>query len=289
MTERRCVVTLVTVAAMLLGARRASAQNAKSLSGADTSVAKRAVHRLRVLTPDSQPVIYANVSVNGGMPGITNERGEMVLGSNRIRNATVSVRRIGFTPWFGRLDFPDTASVTTVTLTRLAQSLAQTRVTASMSPSSPFVQGFYDRWLDRQKGLLSGTFIGPEELEFRHPDLITSVLRGLNGVTIQKFEPPSSGSGNRFKPAEGGPMQLIAMSSGSPNCPMAIVVDGKQHYPDPVPGTSPPVYVTFLDQVIPVSDVMAIEVYPRGGNMPISLQVDDNRCGVIAFWTGSRH
>jgi hypothetical protein len=34
--------------------------------------------------------------------------------------------------------------------------------------------------------------------------------------------------------------------------------------------------------------VMGIEVYARGGNMPISLQVKDPRCGVIAFWTGGR-
>jgi len=38
-----------------------------------------------------------------------------------------------------------------------------------------------------------------------------------------------------------------------------------------------------------VNDVMAIEVYERGGNMPISLQVNDTKCGVIALWTGSRH
>jgi hypothetical protein len=31
-----------------------------------------------------------------------------------------------------------------------------------------------------------------------------------------------------------------------------------------------------------------IEVYVRGGNMPISMQFQDTLCGVIAFWTGSR-
>lgn len=59
---------------------------------------------------------------------------------------------------------------------------------------------------------------------------------------------------------------------------MAIVVDGKQMYGDVV-----------IDKVVDVNDVMAIEVYPRAGNTPISMQFDDTKCGVVAFWTGSRH
>jgi hypothetical protein len=43
-----------------------------------------------------------------------------------------------------------------------------------------------------------------------------------------------------------------------------------------------------VDALINVNDVMAIEVYARGGNVPISLQVNDTKCGVVAFWTGSR-
>ena len=62
---------------------------------------------------------------------------------------------------------------------------------------------------------------------------------------------------------------------------MAIVVDGMQQYP-PLGG------VVHIDMLLEANDVMAIEVYDRGGNMPISLQVNDTKCGVIAFWTGSR-
>jgi hypothetical protein len=46
--------------------------------------------------------------------------------------------------------------------------------------------------------------------------------------------------------------------------------------------------VVDLNKYIDATDVAAIEVYVRGGNMPISLQADDNACGVIAIWTGAR-
>jgi hypothetical protein len=253
---------------------------------ADTSAmnASGTMHTLRVVSADGNPVVFANVSIGGGTTRITNDKGELPLGAGRLHNATTSVKRIGFAAWFGTIDFPDSASVVTITLTHAAaQYLAEVRVTGQKTPYSPMLKGFYDRWIERQKGLLSAVFIGPEELEFRHPDEISAVLRGLNGVDIKLYNGPGALSGGH---------RLMAMSMDAPNCPMAIVIDGKQHYPDIVPGTGPPhgdpVYATFLDQIIPVSEIMAIEVYPRGGNMPISLQVDDNRCGVIAFWTGSR-
>jgi hypothetical protein len=58
---------------------------------------------------------------------------------------------------------------------------------------------------------------------------------------------------------------------------MAILIDGMQQYPVPA-----------IDDILDANDVAAIEVYNRGANMPISLQANDNACGVIALWTGSR-
>ena len=45
----------------------------------------------------------------------------------------------------------------------------------------------------------------------------------------------------------------------------------------------------IIDHVVDAASVTAIEVYTRGANMPVSLQVSDNACGVIAIWTGSRN
>ena len=232
---------------------------------------------LRVVSTDGKPIVYANVSIEGGTTQITNEKGEIALGVRRFQQLTMSVKRIGFTPWFGKIEFPDTSAVLTVTLAHATQQLGEVRVTGQKNPSSPFVQGFYDRWMDRQKGLLSAVFIGPEELEARHPDMITNMLRGLNGLCL-------------YNPVFNDPSKVIVFSShfaslhpnvGCPDCPVAIVIDGMQQYP-PAGG-----YV-YIDMLLSANDVMAVEVYPRAGNMPISLQVNDTKCGVVAFWTGTR-
>jgi hypothetical protein len=70
---------------------------------------------------------------------------------------------------------------------------------------------------------------------------------------------------------------------------MAVVIDGKQQMPENVaPPGAPPVRVVRIDRYVSAADVMGIEVYAHGGNMPISLQVNDTGCGVIALWTGTR-
>jgi hypothetical protein len=47
-------------------------------------------------------------------------------------------------------------------------------------------------------------------------------------------------------------------------------------------------HAVIIDHVVDAASVSAIEVYTRGGNMPVGLQVSDQACGVIAIWTGSR-
>jgi hypothetical protein len=249
---------------------------ALSLTGGVTS---GKAHTLRVVSADGKPIMYANVSIEGGTTQITNENGEVALGVGHLNNLNLSVRRIGFSPWFSKIEFPDTSSVLTVTLARTAQQLGAVRVTGQKDPVvSPFLKGFYDRWMDRQKGLLSAVFIGPEELESRHPDMITNMLRGLNGFCL-------------YNPVFMDPSKVIIFAShsgslqpnqGCPNCPAAIVIDGMQQYP-PAGGN------IYIDMLLGANDVMAIEAYPRAGNMPLSLQVNDTKCGVVAFWTGSRH
>jgi hypothetical protein len=232
------------------------------------------VLRLRVQSLDGKPIAYANVTVDGGSTEITNDKGEVGLGTGRMQSFSLRVRRIGFSEWFGRVDVPDTASALTITMAHVTQQLSAVRVTGQKNPSSPFVQGFYDRWIMRQKGLLSAVFIGPEELEQRHPDKITGMLNGLNGVCMYPILPKSpvlySSRAASLMAGVAGPCQ---------NCPMAVLIDGTQQYGS----------LIHIDNLVDASDVMAIEVYSRGGNMPSSLHVNDNTCGVVALWTGSRH
>jgi hypothetical protein len=227
---------------------------------------------IRVLSGDGQPIPFANVIVEGGDPWITDGNGEVSLGAGKRQTLKVNVRRIGFTPWFGNIDLPDTAAVLLVSLPRLAQSLSTVTVTGEKAIKSPLVlTGFYDRWMMRQKGVLSAVFISPEELEFRHPDKITNMLYGLNGVRVMQKCVELTGRGCLQGLVACNPM----------GGPLAVVIDGVQQYP-PKGGN------VDINMLLMAGDVAAIEVYPRGGNMPVSFQFQDAGRGVIAFWTGSR-
>jgi hypothetical protein len=235
--------------------------------------------KLRVESTEGEPIVYAIVTLEGATGQITDEKGELSIGAGRSKTMSVDVRRIGYAPWFGKIDCPDTAATLRVSMTRISQSLAEVRVTEK-AKAPIYLQPFYDRWMMRQKGLLSATFIGPEEIEFRHPGQITQMLNGLNGVELKH-----------------GPGGWLAAYTGNFTCPMAIVIDGIQKCP---PGgcTGGNAGVTFgkralpppiwIDDLVDAASVAGIEVYTRGGNMPVSLQVNDTACGVIAIWTGSR-
>jgi hypothetical protein len=220
-----------------------------------------------VVSENSQPIMYANVTLEGATTRITDEKGEINLGVGKRQLFTVRVSRIGFAPWFGKVDLPAVATMT-VTLPQIAHALAPVTVNGEAAPKSTLaLTGFYDRWMEKQKGALSGVFIGPEEIEFRHPTKVTRMLQGLNGVRLI-----CDRSGDCAIHSTGQTSLLVGGG-----CPMAILFDGNQMYGS-----------VNVDQLINVNDVAAIEVYPRGGNMPVGLQANDTNCGVVAFWTGSR-
>ena len=221
---------------------------------------------LRVVSSDSQPLVHASVTVEGGLPQITDERGEISLGGGDHQLFSLSVRRLGYAPWFGKVEFPDSASVYTVTLARIARDLSTIVVSGASELKSPLeLTGFYDRWEMRQKGALSAVFIGPEELEFRHPVKVTDMLRALNGIKIIRDK-----SGNSI------PYSTQASGLKASLCPMAILIGGHQ------------MRDVILDQYLVPNEVMGIEVYSRTGNTPTSLQATNNVCGILAIWTGSR-
>jgi hypothetical protein len=253
---------------------------ASALSLAMPAILPAQARVIKVVSSDGEPIAHANVTVEGGIIQVTDDSGLVSLGAGKRQTFTVRVRRIGFTQWFGQLEVPDTAATLTIALPSLAQKLSTVRVSGEAKAKSPLAMtGFYDRWLMRQKGVLSAVFISPEELDFRHPDRITAMLYGLNGVRVSQacVSPP-------VKVARGTSclMGQVAFSTFVPgNCPMAIVIDGMQQHPL---GAS---YVG-IDNLLDAYSVAAMEVYSRGGNMPVNFQFQDTECGVLAFWTGSR-
>jgi hypothetical protein len=112
------------------------------------SIAGAQVRTLKVVSTDSAPIMYAFVTIEGGTGQISDEKGEISLGAGSRKTVTLNVRRIGYQPWFGTLELPDTAATLTITLPRLAQALGEVRVTGRAS-AGPGLQPFCDRWLMR--------------------------------------------------------------------------------------------------------------------------------------------
>jgi len=244
---------------------------------------------ITVVGPDSGPVPYAWVAVRGGIANITDEHGKLGLGGGRHVTLSVEVRRIGFVPWSGSVVIADTATNMTIMLRRLAQAIGAVTVTARKESRDPALAGFYDRWLMRQKGALSATFIGPEEIEFRHPARPSDLLEGINGVRLLRTD-----RGSVIARGNGGTCFMTVMLDGRTLCPPAgCNVSDNANAPQIGRGMSGgnqklDDIAVNLNQYISADDIVAIEVYARGANMPISLQALDSACGVIAIWTGAR-
>ena len=245
---------------------------------------------LTVVGSDSVPIPYAWVAVQGGIANITDEHGKLSLGGGRRMTLSVEVRRIGYAPWSGKVAIADTATKMTIVLPVLARTLGAVTVTAASQNHDAALAGFYDRWLMRQKGALSATFIGPEEIEKRHVSRPSDLLEGVNGVRLLRTD-----RGSVIARGNGGTCFMTVMLDGRPLCPpTGCHVDDNANAPQlsrqPAGQAKSLDDVTVnLNQYINADDVVAIEVYARGANMPISLQAPDNACGVIAIWTGSRN
>ncbi|MGH7656392.1 MAG: TonB-dependent receptor plug domain-containing protein [Gemmatimonadaceae bacterium] len=257
------------------------ALRALAVASLTASVAATPAHAqdrvLQIVTTDSEPISYAFVQANGGHALLTDESGRVSMGRGKKQTFDIEVRRIGFSPFYGKVALPDTASTVRIVLTRLAQQLNALQVTSRKSQTSLELNGFYRRWLDMQKGVTSAIFIGPEEIDKRNASRVSSLLSGVNGVTMTR-----TNNGN-----------TVATTGGGGSCPMAIVVDGRQICPlagcnfvDYSRGLTDQNSV-LIDQVVDLNSVAGIEVYKRGGNMPSDFHVD-GECGAIALWTGSR-
>ena len=271
---------------------------------------------LRVIGPDGERIPFAWVEPQGGNASIANEKGELVLGSGRNKTYTIDVRRIGYQPWRGNLESPDTAAVLTVTLPRVSQALAPVTVNG-MGGSLLETEGFYMRWLQHQNGQLrNATFIGPEMIEKRNAASVMDLLDHVRGVLLVENSKgarsatgtgsrPSGNQGSFDSPGRGGGGRSgNSMSSSLPPginsrnvCYMTVLIDGGPacpkvgcHYTfvDDPPGSTGDEHSLDLDMLLDVKNVAAIEVYPVRDGMPPDVVKQFNGCGVILIWTGAR-
>ena len=214
----------------------------------------------------------AYVSLDGGAKyrTITNAVGEFTLSVPPNVGIDVNVRRIGFLPTKFRVE-PGADTTISVTIQQLAVLLTTQVVRAQQQVRTLELRGFYERMLEHQRGALVGVFILPEEIEMRNPQRVSQLLAARQGVQVRRF----------------GSCNIIATCyrvMGSGGCPATVFLDGQRlnslASASGNASAAPPV-----DELIPVSSVSAVEVYPRGALAPPKYQALGGTCAIVLIWT----
>jgi hypothetical protein len=235
-------------------------------------IAAQDLRTVRGVVADSGGRTVAYVSLDGGAKyrAITNAVGEFTLSVPPNVGLDVNVRRIGFLPTTFRVE-PGSDTTIRVTMQQLAVLLTTQVVRAQQLVRTLELRGLYERMLESQRGALFGDFILPEEIEIRNPQRVSQLLEARRGVVVRRS----------------GACNIIATCYrvyGTNGCPATVYLDGQRlnrlSAASNDVGAAPAV-----DELIPVSSVAGVEVYPRGALAPPKYQALGGTCAIVLIWT----
>lgn len=217
-----------------------------------------------------RPVPYVNVDGGPRYRTLTNASGEFMLRLPLREAIEVNVRRIGFLPARFKVE-PGSDTTVTVQMQQLAVLMTTQIIRAQQQIRTLEFRGFYERMLERERGALVADFIMPEEIEMRNPQRVSQLIEQRRGVQVRRT----------------GGCNIIATCYrvfGTNGCPATIFLDGQRLNPlasasNDISGAPP------VDELIPVSGVSAVEIYPRGAMAPPKFQALGGSCAVVLIWT----
>jgi carboxypeptidase family protein/TonB-dependent receptor-like protein len=236
----------------------------------------RLIHGV-VVDSSGAPVSYANVILSAsGRRTAADADGRFRLSIDSSARRSIYVRRIGFQPQTVELDeWPDSAI--RVVLTAASRTLSTITIAAERSQSLA-IHGFYERMNDVERGINYGYFITPEDIEQRKGSRPSDLMTGIPGVRVRQVK---TGDPRFFKPSDRKGWEV----QGPDFCRMEVYIDGvrlvnlgttKQNLPDSH---------LFLDDIVNLTSIAGIEVYPRSVTAPPKYQSLNGLCGVVLIWT----
>ncbi|MEP7381600.1 MAG: carboxypeptidase regulatory-like domain-containing protein [Gemmatimonadota bacterium] len=209
--------------------------------------------------PYGTPIAGARVRLWGERrEARSNAQGEFSLAGLPTGTRMLELQAIGYAPRRELVDLRSRGEVVVdLPLEEFPTTIDTIRVFGATDERDARLAGFA-----RRQALGQGVFLGPQAVERRQPLSLTDLLRGISGVEVSQVR--------------GARTALMRSPDGTTTCEPELFINGA-HMPR---------YESSLDDLIPVSDVQAIEVYPRRIQAPAEYQ--SLTCGSVVIWTGAR-
>jgi len=241
-----------------------------------TAAQGRFIHGV-IVDSAGTPVPYANVIAVGSQRRIAaTADGVFRLSMDSSANRAITVRRMGYLPITIELEtWPDTA--VRVVLAQATRTLSAVRIEVERSAALA-IRGFYDRMNDVERGINYGHFITPEEIEQRKGSKPTDFFQGIPGIRVTRVK--TGDPRIRLKSDKHG-----WEVQGIGHCRMEVFIDGNRTNALVNTRRNLDENYMFLDDIVHLTSIAGIEVYPRSVQAPPRYQSLNGTCGVILIWT----
>ncbi|MDB4916537.1 MAG: hypothetical protein JWM95_4181 [Gemmatimonadetes bacterium] len=214
----------------------------------------------RVLSAGGVPVVGARVGLmGGGQAALTKPNGEFFLDSLPSGTQALVVRQFGYKPTEVPVELSARAPQrVTVQLGVYVPELSPVEVISKREDGLQKV-GF----TGRRRGSAGGNFMDSDQIEKRHANLFTDLMRTVPGIRVQLVQ-------NRA-------MLYSTRSSSGDGC-VNVYVDG---------GPWQQLDAGDLDSFVRPDEVAAVEVY-QAGQVPPQFSSSSSSCATVVVWTKTR-